>query len=173
MMQLHRLLPLAIAAAMAVGCATTPSSPKTRGASPTARSNAATTPESVTVAAAAAADQVTATERAFARTMAVRDFASFVKFLSPDAVFFSGNEVKRGSAEVAMQWAPYFDSPTAPFSWAPDHVEVLASGDLALSTGPVYQQGKLVGRYNSIWRREGPNAWHIVFDKGEAVCAKP
>jgi hypothetical protein len=49
-------------------------------------------------------------------------------------------------------------------------VEVLASGDLALSTGPVVVKGKVVGRFNSIWRLEAPNTWHIVFDKGESVC---
>jgi hypothetical protein len=50
----------------------------------------------------------------------------------------------------------------------------LPSGKLALSTGPIYIQGKEVGRFNSIWRLEAASTWRIVFDKGEAVCsAKP
>jgi ketosteroid isomerase-like protein len=125
-------------------------------------SNAATT---------AATKQVIAAEQGFAKTMADRDFKTFVTFLSPDSVFFSGAEVARGSAAVASKWQSYFVGREAPFSWSPDHVEVLASGNLALSTGPVFQNHKIVGRFNSIWRLESPNTWRIVFDKGEAVCA--
>jgi ketosteroid isomerase-like protein len=73
---------------------------------------------------------------------------------------------------VAAQWQQYFEGHKAPFAWAPDHVEVLASGKLALSTGPVYEDGKAVARFNSIWRLEADNSWRIVFDKGEAVCEK-
>jgi len=102
--------------------------------------------------------------------MADRDFKSFVALLSPDAVFFDGSNVTRGSAAVAADWETYFAGRQAPFSWTPDHVEVLASGNLALSTGPVFQNHKIVGRFNSIWRLESPNSWRIVFDKGEAVC---
>jgi len=116
------------------------------------------------------ADEVRATEAAFAKTMADRDFSAFQRFLSKDAVFFGDHSIARGAGEVSVVWKPLFAGPTAPFSWAPDKVEVLASGDLALSTGPVYVNGKLVGRFNSIWRREEGN-WHIVFDKGEPLGA--
>jgi ketosteroid isomerase-like protein len=153
------------------GCA---GGPQARGAPATAETRsqgAALSPEAARAATAAAVEQVIATEQAFARTMASRDFKAFVTFLAPDAIFFSGTAVRHGSAEVAEQWQPYFDGPNAPFSWAPDHVEVLASGKLALSTGPVYQTGKLVGRFNSIWRLEPDKTWRIVFDKGEAVCS--
>lgn len=58
-----------------------------------------------------------------------------------------------------------------PFSWEPDVVEVLESGTLALSSGPVLDPaGKLIGRFNSIWRREAPGVWRIVFDRGSEVC---
>jgi ketosteroid isomerase-like protein len=119
-------------------------------------------------------DQVVATERAFARTMADRDFKGFTGFLAGEAIFFSGSAVQHGSAAIAATWKPYFAGASAPFSWLPDNVQVLPSGKLALSTGPVYIDGKEVGRFNSIWRLEAPNTWRIVFDKGEAVCsAKP
>jgi ketosteroid isomerase-like protein len=119
----------------------------------------------------AATKQVIAAEQGFAQNMADRDFKTFVTFLSPDSVFFSGADVARGSAAVASKWQSYFVGHEAPFSWTPDHVEVLASGNLALSTGPVFQNHKIVGRFNSIWRLESANTWRIVFDKGEAVCA--
>lgn len=115
-------------------------------------------------------DEVVATERAFARTMADRDFRAFGTFLSPEAIFFTGNTVEHGPEQIQAVWKPYFDAPTVPFSWVPDNVQVLPSGKLALSTGPVYVEGKEVGRFNSIWRLEGPRTWRIVFDKGEAVC---
>jgi hypothetical protein len=104
--------------------------------------------------------------------MADRDFKAFGKFLSSEAIFFTGSTVEHGSSEIETTWKPYFAGPTAPFSWVPDNVQVLPSGKLALSTGPVYVQGKEVGRFNSVWILDGAHTWHVVFDKGEAVCAK-
>jgi len=112
-----------------------------------------------------------AAERAFAKTMADRDFKAFTGYLSSDAIFFSGNSVQHGAIEVAAAWKPSFSAAKAPFSWAPDVVEVLPTGKLALSTGPVYIGGRIVSRYNAIWRLEAPNTWRVVFDKAEAVCA--
>ena len=108
---------------------------------------------------------------AFAKTMADRDFKAFVSHLSSDVVFFDDRAIEHGADEVAAGWKPLFDAPKAPFSWTPDQVEVLSSGKLALSTGPVFVDDKVVGRFNSIWRRESANTWRIVFDKGERVCA--
>jgi ketosteroid isomerase-like protein len=119
----------------------------------------------------AAADEVRSAELSFAKTMADRDFNAFVGHLSRDAVFFDGENVQRGTSEVAAAWKPLFKDSKAPFSWVPDRVEVLRSGDLALSTGPVTVNAQVVGRFNSIWRREAPHTWRIVFDKGEAVCS--
>jgi ketosteroid isomerase-like protein len=115
---------------------------------------------------AQAADEVRATETAFARTMALRDHAAFTTFLSDEAVFF-GRTVQHGKKEVADAWARFFNGDAAPFSWEPEQVEVLPSGNLALSSGPVYDpKGELIGRFTSIWRQEAPSVWKIVFDKG-------
>lgn len=114
-----------------------------------------------------AADTVAAREIAFARTMADRDFEAFLGFVSPEAVFFNGNEPLRGREAVAEAWAGFFDGPDAPFSWRPDTVVVLDSGKLALSSGPVISpSGEIVGRFNSIWRLDADGAWRVVFDKG-------
>ncbi len=123
------------------------------------------------VSAAGVEEAVRRTEIAFAKAMADRDFDAFVSHLSVEAVFFDGSKIQHGRAEVSAAWKPLFRDPKAPFSWAPDHVEVLASGELALSTGPVIVNDRIVGRFNSIWRLEAPHTWRIVFDKGEAVCA--
>jgi ketosteroid isomerase-like protein len=111
--------------------------------------------------------EVFAAERAFARTMADRDHAAFGRHLADDAVFFGGKSVAHGRAAVLAAWKAFFDGPQAPFSWEPDQVEVLASGQLALSTGPVRNpQGQVIARFNSIWRREADGRWLVVFDKG-------
>jgi ketosteroid isomerase-like protein len=111
--------------------------------------------------------QVAATERAFARTMADRDVATFASFIADEAVFFDGPTPLRGKAAVVAAWTPLFATPTAPFAWAPEQVEVLPSGTLALSSGPVFTpDGKRVASFTSIWRLEAPGVWRIVFDKG-------
>lgn len=121
--------------------------------------------------------QVRAAETAFARTMAERDLEGFRSHLAEEALFVSRDGVLRGKAAVVAGWKPYFEGPQAPFSWQPESVEVLDSGTLALSTGPVRdKEGRVVGTFNSIWRRESGGRWKIVIDKGCPVCdgaAKP
>lgn len=120
---------------------------------------------------AALATQVAAVERAFAKTMADRDHAGFASFLSDEAVFMSDGQSLRGKPAVAAGWKRFYDAPQAPFSWEPDRVEVLDSGSLALSSGPVRDpQGKRVGTFNSVWRRDANGVWKIVFDKGCPPC---
>ena len=115
--------------------------------------------------------QVEDTERAFATTMADRDYDAFKTFLSNEAVFFSAEKPLRGKQQVTDVWKAYFEDPGAPFSWAPQQVEVLGSGTLALSTGPVNDpDGKLVARFTSIWRLESSGQWRIIFDKGNRAC---
>lgn len=119
--------------------------------------------------------QVMQTETAFARTMEVRDHKAFTEFLANETIFFSTKKVLHGKQEVAAAWKRFYEGP-APFSWAPETVEVLESGKLALSSGPVRDpQGKLVATFTSIWRQESPGVWRIIFDKGNDVCdcAKP
>lgn len=118
------------------------------------------------------AREVEQTERAFARTMAERDHAAFTTFLADEAVFDSGKTVLRGRAHVADAWKRFYTGAQAPFSWEPESVAVLDSGTLAMSSGPVRDpDGKVVGTFRSIWRREAPETWRIVFDSGCDTCA--
>jgi ketosteroid isomerase-like protein len=111
--------------------------------------------------------QVFAAESSFAASMAQRDAKAFAALLSPEAIFFADTTVLRGKAAVVEGWRPFFVGPAAPFSWKPKVIEVLASGTLALSSGPVYDPGgKQIGTFNSIWRREPDGSWRVVFDKG-------
>jgi ketosteroid isomerase-like protein len=119
----------------------------------------------------ALADQVRATEQAFAKSMADRNHAAFTSHLADEAVFFGGRGVSRGKAAVASSWKPLFDGPKAPFSWEPEKVEVLDSGTLAISTGGVFDpQGRRTGTFNSIWRLESGGVWKIIFDNGCPPC---
>lgn len=116
------------------------------------------------------AAQVRATEIAFAKTLADRDPKAFVAMIAPDTIWL-GDHPLHGPAEVLASWKGYFDGPSAPFSWAPEIVEVQPGGKLALSTGPVLDpDSKRIGTYTSIWRRESNGEWKIIFDRGCPVC---
>lgn len=113
------------------------------------------------------ARQVFVAESSFAHTMAARDREAFAAFIAPDAVFFGRQGPLRGKAAVVETWARFFGGAQAPFSWHPEVVEVLESGVLALTSGPVLDPtGKQTGTFNSIWRREPDGRWRVVFDKG-------
>ena len=110
-------------------------------------------------------------ERAFAKSMADRDFEAFKSFLDDEAIFLAGKNEARGKLAVAERWKKYFDEEQAPFSWRPETVVVLDSGNLALSTGPVFNpEGQVVSYFTSTWRQNKPGDWKIIFDKGNKAC---
>jgi ketosteroid isomerase-like protein len=117
-------------------------------------------------------EQVFAAERAFAKSMADRRLEDFARLVSDEAIFFSGPNAQpfRGKAQVTGGWARFFEGPAAPFSWEPDEVEPLPSGTLAHSSGPVRDpSGKVIARFNSVWRLEAPGVWRVIFDKGSPL----
>jgi ketosteroid isomerase-like protein len=118
--------------------------------------------------------QVRAAETAFAKSMADRNLAAFTALLADDTVFWGGKGALRGKAAVAADWKRFFDGPSAPFSWAPAEVEVLTSGNLGFTSGPVYDpKGNRIGTFNSVWQRQADGTWKIVFDKGCPPCECP
>jgi ketosteroid isomerase-like protein len=115
--------------------------------------------------------QVTAAEIAFAKTMADRDHAGFLDFVADDAVFLNGGDPLRGKAAIGAYWKRHYTGAKAPFSWRPDLVEVLLSGALAQTVGPVLAPGgKLIALFYSTWRLEPVGRWRVVLDDGYSVC---
>ena len=118
------------------------------------------------------AKQVADTERAFAKTMAGP------RLRGVHVVPVAGGDLLRRRQGAARQAgsgrcleALLRQARAAPFSWRPETVEVLDSGTLALSSGPVFDpSGKQFATFTSIWRLEAPGVWRIVFDKGNDVC---
>ena len=116
-------------------------------------------------------EQVRKRETAFAKTLADRNPTAFASFLAVDTVFMSSGKASRGPAEVTARWKGFFEGAQAPFSWAPDQVEVLDSGTLAMTSGPVLDPaGKRIGTFHSVWRRESGGEWKIVLDNGCPAC---
>jgi ketosteroid isomerase-like protein len=119
-------------------------------------------------------DEVRNAEAAFAKSMADRDLAAFAALVSDEAIFLNGGKPLRGKAAVVEHWKRFFSAPAAPFSWRPDLVEVLPSGDLAHSEGPVSApDGRVFARFYSTWRRSADGRWRVVFDNGHDVCNCP
>jgi ketosteroid isomerase-like protein len=156
---------LVVVAVLALGCAAA-SWAETRPAPPASATATTAAPPALAVT-------VRAREAAFAKTLADRDHAAFTAFVSEEAVFV-GRTVRRGRKAVAEGWKPFFDGPKAPFAWAPEVVEVIDSGGLALSSGPVFgPDGKRTGTFHSTWRLEPDGVWRIVLDIGCPPCECP
>lgn len=110
-------------------------------------------------------DDVRATETAFAKAFADRDKDAFFAFVLDDATFLSPRGMLRGKEAVVAAWSVYFDGEHAPFSWRPQNVAVSADGTLGLSNGPVFDPaGKVIGGFQSTWRKQDDGSWRILFD---------
>ncbi|WP_196140195.1 DUF4440 domain-containing protein [Aliikangiella sp. G2MR2-5] len=117
--------------------------------------------------------EVAAVEKAFAKTMSDRDFEAFKSFIHPDAVFMSSKGPLRGKPAVSEAWKGYYKESSPPFSWEPESVLVIASGELALSTGPVRNSdGEIFAYYTSTWKKDRNGKWLIVLDKGQKYCSE-
>ena len=124
--------------------------------------------------AGATVDSLRAAETAFAATMAARDLDAFATHIADDAVFINGGKPLRGKAAIVEHWKRFYAGPRAQFAWKPELVEVIESGRLGYSEGPVSNpDGVVVARYVSTWRLDAAGRWKIVFDNGYDVCNCP
>lgn len=136
---------------------------------------ACTTTTRPTMPAIEASDGARKAETAFAKAFADRDRAAFGRFIANDAVFLSRQNTSSGKDAILKAWESLLSAPQAPFRWEPTRVVSNARGDLALSTGPIYDtDGKVVGNYISTWQRQRDGSWQVIFDgPGSAVCPTP
>ncbi|HUK87433.1 MAG TPA: DUF4440 domain-containing protein [Terriglobales bacterium] len=119
------------------------------------------------------AQQVRATELAFAACAQAKDFDKFMSFFDDDIKAFDGGAMIADKEQVRQAWAPLFQDPNRSITWAPEVVE--ASGSLGYTTGPFEVHVKpadgsdtivLRGRYVTIWRRHPDGSWKATLDIG-------
>ena len=112
--------------------------------------------------------ELRATETAFAKSMADRDLTAFATVPRRGrGVLRRRRAAARARGDRRPGWARFFEDKAAPFAWAPQDVFVLSSGELGLSSGPVYgPDGTQVSFFTSTWRREPDGRWLIVLDRG-------
>jgi ketosteroid isomerase-like protein len=110
------------------------------------------------------------TEEAFAASFAARDPAKFASFLGDEPVFAGRKRLLRGKQAIVEAWTSMMMSgPAAPFSWRP--TRVIVSGDAGMSSGAVFDpDGKWIGSFTSVWRRQPDGTWRIVLD-GTPPCS--
>jgi ketosteroid isomerase-like protein len=118
------------------------------------------------------AEEVRATEIAFAKAFADRDAKKFFLYLADDAQFLGRRNTMRGKQEVIAGWSEFFKPAVAPFRWQPERVVTNADGDLGFSSGPVFDEsGVQIGTFTSTWVRQPDGSWKILFDGGSACPA--
>jgi ketosteroid isomerase-like protein len=111
--------------------------------------------------------ELASAEKLFSKTAGEEGIKqSFLKFFANDCVVFTphpvnGKELYNRRAESA-----------ANLSWHPVFVEVAASGDFGISTGPwEYSKSKDVqpiayGEFFSVWKKQKDGAWKVILDDG-------
>lgn len=125
-------------------------------------------------------DAVRCAEVSFSRAAERRDARAFRAHLDPDARFV-GDRVFRGPDTITEAWAPYLQAEGPRIAWRPRFVEVLETGDLALTRGPYRLEsagpdGEPVvqwGTFNSVWRLGEDGRWRVVFDAGGPPAETP
>lgn len=126
-----------------------------------------------TSAMAGPVDEVRCREIGFSKSVEAQDHESFRAFVDPDARFVN-NAVLKGNEAIADAWASFFAEDSPRIKWRPQFVEVLESGDLALTRGPYRivdknEKGELIegwGTFNSVWHLTADGEWLVVFDAG-------
>lgn len=113
------------------------------------------------------AQELAGQERAFsAAADSIGINRSFVMFLDEQCVMFNPHPVN------GMQLYRTRPESKAHLSWYPAFVEVAASGDFGLSTGPwQYRIAKgdtsvAYGYYVSVWKKRADGVWKVIFDNG-------
>lgn len=119
------------------------------------------------------AQEVRCAEIRFSLAVEKFDPASFRASIDEEARFV-GEQVLRGPDAIAAAWSAFFEPDGPRIAWRPRFVEVLSSGELALTRGPYWLETRAGdgtvtvqwGTFNSVWRRGTDGHWRVVFDAG-------
>lgn len=97
--------------------------------------------------------------------------AAFLAFAAEDAVLNRNNQIIKGKEAMRA----YFDaSPlkNVSLTWAPDFVDVAASGDMAYTYGKFQfsavdstgQELQSAGIFHTVWKKQADGSWKFVYD---------
>lgn len=114
-----------------------------------------------------AAEELAATERAFAATSVDSGMTvAFLRFLNDEAVVFRPGPIS------GRRWYSDRSNTTAYLNWQPEFIEIASSGDLGYSTGPwEYRSSRddttsYHGHFVSIWQRQADGSYQVMADLG-------
>jgi len=122
---------------------------------------------------AAAAPDVTATDREFAQTALESGMrAAYDRFLADDAVMFRPLPVR------AREWLVTHEPATGRLEWAPALAETACDSSLAVTLGTwsyTAQDSKVAdtGQYLTAWRLTDAGEWRIVLDQAISQSSMP
>jgi ketosteroid isomerase-like protein len=94
---------------------------------------------------------------------------AFTTFAAADAVLMRGNKLIEGIKNIEEH---YKNQTSKGLSWAPDFVDVAASGDLGYTYGHytysyIDSTGKAAedkGIFHTVWKRQADGTWRFVWD---------
>jgi ketosteroid isomerase-like protein len=134
-----------------------------------ARTPTTSSPEPTTAPASTPAvttDPVVAAERAFAADGLALGFkASFLKHSAGDAIVIQGDPVN-AHENLAKVPDPVPGQKQPALVWWPLWAGIARSGDLGFTTGPFTLDGKPIGHYFTVWKKQPDGSWKWVFDAG-------
>ena len=111
---------------------------------------------------------VVAAERAFARDGEAHGWAwAFRRHHAPGALMLSDSITEAASVLADVQ-----GDGENKLDWRPAYAGIARSGDLGFTTGPFLQRGgdgRALGHYFTVWRRQPDGSWKWIFDGGTGV----
>ena len=114
--------------------------------------------------------EIRETERAFAEMVHEKGLhAAFTAFAADDAVMLRNEELIIGKDAIDEF---YRNSHSTGLNWAPDHIDVAESGDLAYTYGHytyTYRDNEgnehiSTGVFHTVWKRQADGSWKFVWD---------
>ncbi len=131
-------------------------------------------PDRATVS--ARAKEIRALEAAMMAAAAEKGADGYMSFYAEDAVELGNGSPPLLGKESIGKTMSFLDDKNNRLTWAPVHVDVSESGDLAYSFGnyefrSIGKDGKPAiehGKYTTIWKKQKDGRWKVVLDMGNS-----